>query len=148
MLGVYGISALLLLGAGALVALVRGSARARLIAAALLLLPWADRRGAGLAQLDHPVGPPVSVAVLQGAVPQDLKWQESNVEPRAALYARSGAGARRAADRVAGGGAAALANEIPYYLGKLYSGARTRLGVVMGDPARRRGSRRPTTTRS
>ena len=40
MLGVYGLSALLLLARGALLALLRGTRRVRLLATALLLLPW------------------------------------------------------------------------------------------------------------
>ena len=76
--GVYGISALLLLGAGALTALALGSLRARIGAAAALLLPWA----AGAALYGHPwtepSGAALPVAVVQGAIPQDEKWLESN----------------------------------------------------------------------
>jgi len=76
-LGVYGISLLLLMSAGALVALVRGTARVRLIAALTLIIPWAV--GAALAPVrwTHASGAPVSVAVIQADIPQDDKWVES-----------------------------------------------------------------------
>ena len=76
-LGVYGISLVLLMSAGALVALVRGTARVRLAAALILIAPWAA--GALLApeRWTHPSGPPVSVAVVQANIPQDDKWLDS-----------------------------------------------------------------------
>src|ERR1700720_3717820 len=84
--GVYGISALLLVSAGALVAFACGTRRARLIAAVVLIVPWLS--GAGLWQLSwtHPSGAPVSVAVIQGAIPQDQKWIDSNKDTTLKLY--------------------------------------------------------------
>lgn len=86
--GVYAISAALLVSAGALVMLLRArGARARLIALAALATPWLlalalDR------DWTHESGPPVEVAVLQGAVPQDLKWLDANRDTTLDLYAR------------------------------------------------------------
>src|SRR5271170_5657920 len=70
LVGVYGISALVLVSAGALVMLALGTRRARLIAAVALVVPWLS--GAGLRQVSwtHASGGPVSVAVIQGAIPQ------------------------------------------------------------------------------
>src|SRR6516162_9223103 len=84
--GVYGISALLLLCAGAVAALLCGGPRVRITALTVLALPWAA--GAALYQHSwtHPSGPPVSVAVVQGAIPQDEKWLESNHETTLRLY--------------------------------------------------------------
>jgi apolipoprotein N-acyltransferase len=86
--GVYGVSAALLLCAGALTVLVSGSGRARAVAAVVFLLPW----GAGLAlrgvSWTHPSGGPVSVAIAQGAVPQDEKWLDANREATLDLYER------------------------------------------------------------
>jgi apolipoprotein N-acyltransferase len=84
-IGVYGISALLLVGSGALVALVRGRGRVRITAAIALLLPWPVGLALQRIQWTHPSGPHISVAVLQGAVPEDLKWQTDNVEPTRTL---------------------------------------------------------------
>src|SRR5262249_32180062 len=84
--GVYGISALLLVSAGAVLALVRGSNRVRVIAAALLCITWVA--GAVLRPIEwtHPSGAPVSVAVVQGAIPQDQKWLDSNHDTTLKLY--------------------------------------------------------------
>src|SRR5262249_18972145 len=59
--GVYGISAILLVCAGALVALVRGSPQTRVIAAITFVVPWVA--GAVLSRIDwtHTSGAPISV---------------------------------------------------------------------------------------
>src|SRR5215475_740113 len=84
--GVYGLSLLLLTSAGALVALALGDLRTRLIALAVLVVPWA--LGAALYQRawTHPAGPPVTVAVIQGAIPEDEKWLENNRETTLSIY--------------------------------------------------------------
>ena len=76
--GVYGISALLLVCAGALTTLVLGSGRVRLIAAAVFVLPWAAGAALYGHSWTHASGQAVPVAVVQGAIPQDEKWLESN----------------------------------------------------------------------
>lgn len=76
--GVYGISAVLLVSAGALVTLVFGSRRERLMAVAVLAAPWLAALALRPIDWTRPSGPPVSVAVLQGAIPQDDKWQDSH----------------------------------------------------------------------
>jgi len=76
-LGVYGISLVLLVSAGALVALVRGTARVRLGAALLLIAPWAVGAALGPVRWTHPSGAPVSVAVIQADIPQEDKWLDS-----------------------------------------------------------------------
>jgi len=86
--GVYGVSAALLLCAGALVTLASGSKWARVSAVVVLLVPWAA--GAALHGLSwtHAAGAPVSVAIAQGAVPQDEKWLDANREVTLDLYQR------------------------------------------------------------
>jgi apolipoprotein N-acyltransferase len=84
--GVYGISLLLLLSAGALVALVRGTARARLIGALMLIAPWAIGAGLGSVHWTHPSGAPVSVAVIQADIPQQDKWIDSEAPMILARY--------------------------------------------------------------
>lgn len=74
--GVYGISLLLLVSAGALVALLRGDGRVRLIAAAALVVPWAAGAALGPVHWTQPSGAPVSVAVIQADIPQEEKWQD------------------------------------------------------------------------
>jgi apolipoprotein N-acyltransferase len=76
-LGVYGISLVLLVSAGALVALLRGTARVRLGAALLLIAPWIAGALLGSARWTHPSGPPVSVALIQANIPQEDKWDDA-----------------------------------------------------------------------
>jgi apolipoprotein N-acyltransferase len=85
-LGVYGLSALLLLQSGALLAVLRGGMPARIGAAAALALVWAGGLGLGHVEWTHPAGAAVSVAIVQGAIPQDEKWQLENREPTMARY--------------------------------------------------------------
>jgi len=84
--GVYGISALLLLGAGALTALALGAGRVRFLAAAVLLLPWAAGAALYGRSWTQAAGAAVPVAVVQGAIPQDEKWLESNQATTLARY--------------------------------------------------------------
>jgi apolipoprotein N-acyltransferase len=86
--GVYGVSAALLLCAGALVTLVSGTKGARISAALLLLIPWAAGAALRGVSWTHPAGAPVSVAIAQGAVPQDEKWLDANREATLDLYER------------------------------------------------------------
>jgi apolipoprotein N-acyltransferase len=72
--GVYGISGLCLLQAGALLALWRGARAARLAALAVFALAWGGGAAVGRVPWTHPVGAPVAVAIVQGAIPQDEKW--------------------------------------------------------------------------
>jgi apolipoprotein N-acyltransferase len=142
--GVYGMSALLLLCAGALTALVYGGLRTRIIATAMLIVPWAV--GAALYRHDwtHASGPPVSVAVVQGAIPQDEKWQDSHHDDTLKLY-------RSLTEQVLGttlivwpeSAPADTANDIVPYLTSLYREARAHnssivMGVLRGEsnPAR------------
>src|SRR4029077_2483684 len=84
--GVYGISALLLVSAGALVALTGGGPRERILAGLLLIVPWALGAALHGHSWTRPGGAPVSVAVIQGAIPQDEKWLESNRETTLNVY--------------------------------------------------------------
>ncbi|HEY1723787.1 MAG TPA: apolipoprotein N-acyltransferase [Steroidobacteraceae bacterium] len=132
--GVYGISGLLLVMSGALVALVRGSRRARLAAVALLLLPWPLGAALGRIEWTHPAEAPISVAIVQGAVPQDLKWQADNIDPTRELYTRlneQALGARLIVWPEAA--IPQLANEVARYLGQQWSEARRNdSDLVMG----------------
>src|SRR5215469_11930468 len=132
--GVYGISALLLVCAGAVTALVCGTGRVRLVALLVLLIPWA----AGAALYRHswtqPSGPPVPVAIVQGAIPQDEKWLASNHEATLRLY-------RTLTEQVLGtalivwpeSSTADVANDIVPYIDSLYREARAHgSALVMG----------------
>ena len=137
--GVYGISAVLLAGSGALLALLRtwrgvGSRGAALWALALLLLPWGAAALLQRVSWTHPAGPALSVAVLQGAIPEDVKWQEDNIGKIRDLYTRLEQQAL--GSRLIVWPEAAIpeyAYEDPQYLAGLYADARMhRSDIVMG----------------
>jgi apolipoprotein N-acyltransferase len=86
LLGVYGISALLLVCAGALVAILRGTRRQALIAAAIFVVPWALGAALYWHSWTHVSGPVTTVAMVQGAIPQDDKWLESHRQATLNLY--------------------------------------------------------------
>ena len=85
--GVYGLTLLLLLQSGALLALLRGGARARLGAVALLVIVWAGGRGLDSVSWTHAQGTLLPVAIVQGAIPQDEKWQLDNRDRTMERYA-------------------------------------------------------------
>jgi apolipoprotein N-acyltransferase len=132
-IGVYGLSACLLLGSGALLQLWLGSARARLLAAIVLLAPWL----AGLAWLRSEwtvAGSPVSVAIVQGAIPQDEKWLLANRDSTRERY-------RELNDRVLGArlilwpesAVPELANDMTRFLADIYTRSTVQgSDVVMG----------------
>jgi apolipoprotein N-acyltransferase len=133
----------LLVSAGALVALARGTRRVRILAGTLLIVPWA----LGAALYGHswtqPAGAAVSVAVVQGAIPQDEKWLESNHDTTLNLY-------QTLTEKALGtqlivwpeSAPAAIANDLVPYISQLYSEAHAHgsalvLGVLraQGDAA-------------
>src|SRR5665213_1421546 len=85
-LGVYGVSALLLLGAGALVTLGLGTRRERVLAVLVLVaiwvVPWCLR---GI-RWTSPAGPAISVAIVQGAIPEDEKLQAAQLDTQLETY--------------------------------------------------------------
>jgi apolipoprotein N-acyltransferase len=133
-IGVYGISAVLLVSAGALVALVRGSVHTRVIAAAVLVAPWLIAPALGSVEWTQASGKPVPVAIVQGAIPQDQKWLDSHRDATLRLY-------RDLADSALGtplivfpeASLPDLANELLDYLRSLYRDASRRgSAVVLG----------------
>jgi apolipoprotein N-acyltransferase len=84
--GVYAVTFVVALSAGALVALLCGNARARIAAGCAVVVVWI----LGFALRDHewtqPAGAPVTVAIVQGAVPQEMKWDQEQFEKTLLLY--------------------------------------------------------------
>lgn len=87
-IGQYGMGWLVALVAGALLTLLVGTRNERIASGALIVVAF----GAGFALRDRewvePVGAPLSVAVIQGAIPQDEKWIEDNLPKTLELYAQ------------------------------------------------------------
>ncbi len=82
LLGVYGVSLLLLLSAGLL------NLWPRLWAPVALLVLWAAGSGLGLVEWTRPVGEPLQVSLLQGNIAQEDKWKRSMLRPTLMLYQR------------------------------------------------------------
>lgn len=74
-LGVFGVSWAVWLSAGLLLLLIHGSWRARLIWGSLMVALWIGAWGLGQSQWITPVGDPVKVALVQGNIGQERKWQ-------------------------------------------------------------------------
>ena len=81
-IGVYGVSAVLLVSAGALVALVKGTQRTRIVSAVVLVVPWIAGYALNGVEWTHVSGKPVSVAIVQGAIPQDEKLKDEKSKNR------------------------------------------------------------------
>ena len=77
--GIYGVTYLVALSAALLVLAVIGSGRSRVLPMLVLLLLWATGALLGRVAWTQPQGAPLSVALLQGNIPQDRKWQESEL---------------------------------------------------------------------
>lgn len=86
-LGVYGASLAVAITSGAGIALLLGTTRERWTAGMVLVALWAG--GAGLTRVEwtRPSAPAVSVALVQGAVPQSMKWKPDQLERTMRLYA-------------------------------------------------------------
>jgi apolipoprotein N-acyltransferase len=137
--GTYLLSWLLLLGAGCLVTLLHGSSRERVLAALLLVAPWALAWPLARVEWTAPAGPAVEVAVVQGAIPQDQKWLDANRDTTLNLYRDLTQGALGVPVIVWPESAAPdLANNIVPYLGALGRAAHDRgstliMGLVRGE---------------
>jgi apolipoprotein N-acyltransferase len=75
--GVHLVSYALLVGAGAVLVLWQGRAAMRAVALVAVILPWTLGQWLTGVAWTRAAGPPVSVAVVQGAIPQDMKWLDT-----------------------------------------------------------------------
>ena len=89
LLGVYGVSWLLALSAG-LIAYAyadwRSARKQAWIVLGGLLLLWLVGAGLKIVAWTQALGQPVSVSLLQGNIPQDLKWREDRLRATYATY--------------------------------------------------------------
>jgi apolipoprotein N-acyltransferase len=84
--GVYAVTLACTLLGGALLTLALGSTRERAIASALLLLIALSSWAFGLRTWAEPAGAPLRVSLVQGAIPQLLKWQPGEQRATMELY--------------------------------------------------------------
>lgn len=87
-LGQHGVGWVVLETAGALVTLALGGRRARCVALVVLAVLWGGGYVLGNQQWTEPRGSVRRVALVQGAVPQDLKWRPEQLEPTMRTYRR------------------------------------------------------------
>ncbi len=85
-LGIYGVSLAVAVSAGALLTLLIGTRTARFVAGTVAVLLWLG--GFALARIEwtQPTGREVTVALVQGAVPQSMKWEAGQRERTMRLY--------------------------------------------------------------
>jgi apolipoprotein N-acyltransferase len=85
-LGVYGVGLAAAVSAGAIVALILGHRAARIVAVVALVLIWGA--GAWLTRIEwtEPRDSALDVALVQGAVPQTMKWESGQRERTERLY--------------------------------------------------------------
>jgi apolipoprotein N-acyltransferase len=78
--GVYLVSFAVALSAGALVALLFGNSRARITAGCAVVGVWILGFAMWGREWTQPTGAPVTVAIVQGAIPQEMKLDQSQFE--------------------------------------------------------------------
>ncbi len=89
LVGVYGISWLLLLSAGLIAFSLGATARGRGLSLLLLLLIWGGGYLLQKVSWSHDTGTPFQVSMIQGNIPQKLKWQPEQLSPTLKLYLES-----------------------------------------------------------
>jgi apolipoprotein N-acyltransferase len=85
-IGQFGIGYVLLLIAGAGVTLLLGTQRERIGSGALALVVVVAAFALRNVTWTHTAGAPISVAVVQGAIPQDQKWIDGNLDKTLEIY--------------------------------------------------------------
>jgi apolipoprotein N-acyltransferase len=86
--GVHLLSLVLFAGGGALQLLWRERGGMRALALVALVLPWTVGQSLRHVEWTTPSGAERTVAIVQGAIPQDLKWLEGNRQNILDTYAR------------------------------------------------------------
>ncbi len=84
--GIYAVSLAAAVTAGALVMLLLETPKARVTGAVVLLLTWGSALALGRVEWTRPRGTEVTVALVQGAVPQSMKWVPGQLEQTMNLY--------------------------------------------------------------
>jgi apolipoprotein N-acyltransferase len=87
-LGLLGMSWAVLLCAGCVTALVAGKARDRAVAAGVLVAVVGVGYGLGTVSFTAAKDEARTIAIVQGAIPQTMKWDPAALPPTVALYTR------------------------------------------------------------
>ncbi|MDJ0940593.1 MAG: apolipoprotein N-acyltransferase [Woeseiaceae bacterium] len=84
--GIYGVSFMVVLSASALLVAIMRGGRQRLIAVAVVLAPWLMGSGLGLVDWTRPDGEPLRATLLQFGISQDKKWDRESRQPTLDYY--------------------------------------------------------------
>lgn len=87
--GVYGVSYLVLLSTAALICAGAVSGKRRTLALVVFVLPWCAGAGLGLIDWTRAAGPARTATIVQGGVSQDLKWLQEQRPLTLDLYRKS-----------------------------------------------------------
>jgi len=85
-IGQYGLGLLTLVMAGGIVTLVHGTRRERIAAGSVIAIAWIVAFVLRGIEWTQPYSRPITVAVVQGAIPQDEKWIDGNLESILDVY--------------------------------------------------------------
>ncbi len=86
LLGVYGVSGLVLLTSALLALAVTAAPRGRVVVLATVALIWLGGWQLNRIQWTTPAGPPLKVSMIQGNVPQEIKWKQQQLASTLSLY--------------------------------------------------------------
>jgi apolipoprotein N-acyltransferase len=84
--GIYGVSMLVVLSVAAILVAVLTRGRQQIIAIALVLLPGLSGAILKTADWTDPVGEPLTATIIQGGISQDRKWLPEQFQPTLAFY--------------------------------------------------------------
>jgi len=86
LLGVYGVSLLLVVSVASLLIAILERGRRRLLAIAVVLLPWIVGAGLSTLQWTQADGEVINTTLIQAGVPQERKWLAEEREPTKDFY--------------------------------------------------------------
>jgi len=89
LLGVYGVSLMLLFSTAAILVTAMTSGKERLVAASLIVIPWIAGGILSAVEWTEPYGDPIRTTIIQGGVPQDQKWLREQRQPTLDFYRSS-----------------------------------------------------------
>ena len=86
LLGVYGVSFMLMISVTALVTTLMANGRMRVVALSAIVLPWLLGGLLALPEWTSASGQPIRVSIVQAGVSQDKKWDRSQLQPIMEYY--------------------------------------------------------------
>ena len=89
LLGVYGVSLMLMISMTALLVMLIAAGKLRMVAVVAVVLPWIVGGLLQRAEWTAPAGEPITSTIVQAGVSQDQKWQPDQLLPIMQFYARA-----------------------------------------------------------